>query len=248
GERDRESHPIRNAKPRQSGGELFDLGRGQEQDRGREQLGQLKPAPEAEDQRGAAQMEQRKVNQRRPLAVENHPRERGEENDQDEEPAQPVEVGPRSRDLRQREHQQPQRQQRQRMVDPVHRPEHHEQRENLDRRMEPMDEGAAVDIQEDRHQPCARSQAASSSGVSATAPKRRASSVTSGGRKDEEASSSSRVKNSRTPPSYSLRPRRISTTRRAYSATNHGVCVMITIAIPSRLSRLIRPIMRRCSR
>src|SRR5229473_5617288 len=37
------------------------------------------------------------------------------------------------------------------MVDPVDRPEHDEQREDLDRRMEAVNESAAVDVEIDRH-------------------------------------------------------------------------------------------------
>ena len=43
------------------------------------------------------------------------------------------------------------------------------------------------------------------------------------------------MKKSRTGPSKSLRPVRIRMTRRAYSATSHGVCVIITIATPERV-------------
>src|SRR5215469_13211672 len=146
-------------------------------------------------------MDQRKVYQRRSLSVENHPRQGRRQDDQNEKPAQAIKIWPRTRDVNQRDHHQTQRQQREWIVHPVNRPEHDEQREDLHRRMQPVNEGSAVDIKINRHQRGAPSAFTNSSGLSALIPKRRPSNVTSGARNDELSSNSSRSKNPRTGPS-----------------------------------------------
>ena len=50
-------------------------------------------------------MDQRQIYQRGALAIENHPGERREKDQQDEEPAQPIEVWPRMGNLRDDQHQ-----------------------------------------------------------------------------------------------------------------------------------------------
>src|SRR5262249_17561081 len=146
------------------------------------------------------------------------------------------------------QHEDPKRQQCNRIVDPVHRPEHHEQRDNFYSRVQPMHEGVAVKIEINRHQARSLIQSTRDWGVRARVPSLRARRVTGGARKEERARSSSWAKKSSTAPSKSLRALRINTTRFAYSATSHGVCVIITIAMPFRLSSCTSAIIRRCSR
>src|SRR5208282_1837468 len=182
------------------------------------------------------------------MTEDKHPRDGGRGDYDDEQPSERIEIRPRAGQHRQREQDHAQRYEGDRIVHPVDRPENHEQREDLDRRMQPMNEARAVDVAINRHQAWRWTQFTNSSTLSVLAPKRRPSAATSGGLNDALSSISSCAKNSRTGPSKSFLPRRIRTTRRAYSATSHGVCVIITIAIPERLRSAIRLIIRRCSR
>src|ERR1700691_2181181 len=196
-----------------------------------------------------AEVKESQCEDRRSALIENHPHQRRREDQNTKHPPQPIEIRPRIGELRDPQHDQSDRnQQRDWVVHPVHRPEHHEQREDFDRRMQPMKEGAAIEVQLNRHQTRPFTHATNSSVVSASVPKRRLSSVISGARNDDDRSRSSCMKNSRTLPSKIFAPLRISTTRRTYSATSHGVCVMITIAIPLRLRSRTSAIMRSCSR
>ena len=165
---------------------LLDLGARQKQHRREHQRRNLHPLAEPEQNRLYARMDNPEIDDGSAAPIGNHPGDRRRQNNQDEKPSEAINILARANRGGDDQLGDDERHQRQRIIDPVNRPERRKERENLQRRMQPMH-----DRSRGRYRATFSSRVVlaatrpARSGLSARVPKRRPRAVTSGGLNDE---------------------------------------------------------------